>query len=153
MSDCGWHFPRLLEFTFCLARALGNICTPGLLKLHRGWGDVLEKVRGLCFPYGQEGAGRAAAGAVSSPEAVSRRGKMVLCNVTISVQPSGPALMLGGCRLGPGSRELRPCWVCSCGWVGWVSGWFLLWQRGLCFLLDRIAVHVWQVHSLGWEFS
>lgn len=77
---------------------------------------------------------------------------MVLHNVTIPVQPSGPALMLGGCRAG---WELRPCSVSSVdGSFGqWVPGWFLLWWRGLCFLLDRIAVHVQQVHSPEWEFS
>lgn len=50
-----------MEFTFRPARALGNICAPGLLKL-RSWGVAVEKVRGLCFPYGQEGVGRAADG-------------------------------------------------------------------------------------------
>lgn len=80
---------------------------------------------------------------------------MVLCNVRIPVPPSGLALMLGGCRLGPGSQELRPCWVSSCGWMGWAVGaWLvLLWWRGLCSLLERIAVRVWQMHSPGWEFS
>lgn len=59
---------------------------------------------------------------LSSPQAATRRGKVVLCNVMIPVQPSGPALILGGCRVGPGSGELRPCSVSSCGgWVGWAA--------------------------------
>lgn len=74
------------------------------------------------FLAGRKGAGRAAAGTVSFPQAVSRRGKMVLCNVMIPVQPSGPALILGGCRVGPGSGELRPCSVSSCGgWIAWAA--------------------------------
>lgn len=94
---------------------------------------MLEKVRGLCFPCGQEGAGRAAAGAVSSPEAARRRGKMVSCNVTIPVQPSGPALSWVDAGLALALESRDPAWFPLVdGSVGlWVPGWFLWWWRGL----------------------
>lgn len=51
---------------------------------------------------------------------------MVLCNATVPVQPSGAALMLGRCRVSPGSGELRPCLVSSCEWVHWAVGAWLV---------------------------
>lgn len=54
----------------------------------------------------------------------SSRGKMVLCNATLPVQPSGPALILGGCRVGSG--ELRPCSLSSCGCIHWAVGAWLV---------------------------
>lgn len=65
--------------------------------------------------------------------------------------------MLGGCRVGSGCGEFRPCLVSSCGgWIDWaagsgqwVLGWVLLWQRVLNFHSDRFAAHAWEACSLG----
>lgn len=123
-----------MEFTFCLARALGNICAPGLLKLQRGWGDVVEKVRGLCFPslWAEGSRERAADGYYVLHLDNKQEGQN---NMMLPVPPSGPCSDVEWMRLGLSCGDLGPCSFSSCGRICWaVNAWlFFIVTKGVLF--------------------